>query len=74
MYVPSPWSQHVKLASECQVCGFCEAIPIRPVPGKIRHSNLVFYFRELVKCLVTVTVSGGWYIPVQGTAPRIKII
>ena len=24
------------------------AIPIRPVPGKIRHSNLVFYFHEFV--------------------------
>ena len=32
-----------------------EAIPIRPVPGKIRHSNLVFYFRELVKFSGTVT-------------------
>ena len=31
------------------------AIPIRPVPGKIRHSNLVFYFRELVKFSGTVT-------------------
>ena len=32
-----------------------QVIPIRPVPGKIRHSNLVFYFHNLVKFLVTVT-------------------
>ena len=36
---------------------FCQtmAIPIRPVPSKICHSNLVFYFPELVKFLVTVS-------------------
>ena len=32
-----------------------QAIPIRPVLGKIRHINLVFYFQGLVKFLVTVT-------------------